>query len=204
MSHPCTRHSRNLRHFGGVRRHRSRGPSGGSLGRRAVPASRRGPRGVLRPGTAMRNALDSALCEIDAGRAEPSSEWKVRFGLMLGLERVLSEKPPHLASGTELRRHQVDALAGMLTELIAANEKQVDADGSNGGRARTPPRRRMTRTRRPRARRTRRRAPRTRPPDTSRARPRRASAATASATRPRRARRSPRPDSSRPRAPRAC
>jgi ribonuclease E len=88
----------------------------------------------LRHGTALRYALDSALAEMDAGRPEPSSEWKVRFGLMLGLERVLSEKPPHLASGTELRRHQVDALAGMLTELIAANEKQVASlDGAGNG-----------------------------------------------------------------------
>jgi superfamily II DNA or RNA helicase len=86
------------------------------------------PAVVLRPGTALRNALDGALCEIDAGRSEPSSEWRVRFGLMLGLERVLSEKPPRLASGTELRRHQIDALAGMLTELIAANEKQVSRE----------------------------------------------------------------------------
>ena len=51
---------------------------------------------------------------------------------MLGLERVLSEKPPHLASGTELRRHQVDALAGMLTELIAAVEKR-DGNGNGNG-----------------------------------------------------------------------
>ena len=58
------------------------------------------------------------------GCKQPSPEWKVRYALMLGLERVLSEKPPHLASGTELRRHQVDALAGMLTELIAAVEKR--------------------------------------------------------------------------------
>ena len=50
---------------------------------------------------------------------------------MLGLERVLSEKPPHLASGTELRRHQVDALAGMLTELIAANQR-ADEEPLNG------------------------------------------------------------------------
>src|SRR5262249_45737519 len=42
----------------------------------------------------------------------------------------LSEKPPHLASGTELRRHQVDALAGMLTELIAAAQRQ--AENGNG------------------------------------------------------------------------
>ena len=53
---------------------------------------------------------------------------------MLGLERVLSEKPPHLASGTELRRHQVDALAGMLTELIAAVEKR-DGDTNGNGNA---------------------------------------------------------------------
>ena len=45
---------------------------------------------------------------------------------MLGLERVLSERPPRLKSGTELRRHQIDALAGMLTELIAANQKAAN------------------------------------------------------------------------------
>ena len=43
---------------------------------------------------------------------------------MLGLERVLDEERPRLASSTELRRHQVDALAGMLTELIHANQKE--------------------------------------------------------------------------------
>src|SRR4029079_2453719 len=82
---------------------------------------------VLAPGTARRRALDDALAEIDAGSKEPSSDWKIRYALMLGLERVLSEKPPHLKSGTELRRHQVDALAGMLTELIAAAQRQPEA-----------------------------------------------------------------------------
>jgi ribonuclease E len=89
------------------------------------------PAEVLAPGTARRDALDEATAEIEAGRDEPSSDWKVRFALMLGLERVLSEKPPHLASGTELRRHQVDALAGMLTELIAANQR-ADEEPMNG------------------------------------------------------------------------
>ena len=84
---------------------------------------------VLAPGTARRRALDDGLAELDAGRAEPSTEWKVRYALLLGLERVLSEKPPHLASGTELRRHQVDALAGMLTELIAAAQKGENGNG---------------------------------------------------------------------------
>src|SRR4051812_15507082 len=82
---------------------------------------------VLAPGTARRRALDDAIAEIDAGRKEPSSEWEIRYALMLGLERVLSEKPPHLRSGTELRRHQVDALAGMLTELIAAAQREPEA-----------------------------------------------------------------------------
>jgi ribonuclease E len=90
------------------------------------------PAEVLAPGTARRNALDEATAEIEANREEPSSQWKVRFALMLGLERVLSEKPPHLASGTELRRHQVDALAGMLTELIAANQRGEEPVNGNG------------------------------------------------------------------------
>jgi len=90
------------------------------------------PERALAPGTALRQALDEALTEIAAGERAPSTGWKVRFGLMLGLERVLSEQPPHLASGTELRRHQIDALAGMLTELIAANQRGFSADTLNG------------------------------------------------------------------------
>src|SRR5262245_13330232 len=86
------------------------------------------PAVVLAPGTAFRRALDAALAELDAGLRAPSPEWRVQYALMLGLDRVLSEKPPKLASGTELRRHQVEALTGMLTELIAANQKT----GENG------------------------------------------------------------------------
>lgn len=89
------------------------------------------PDQVLAPQTARRIALDAALNEIEEGLRKPSSEWRTRFGLMLGLERVLSERPPRLASGTELRRHQIDALAGMLTELIAANQKGF-LEPSNG------------------------------------------------------------------------
>jgi len=84
----------------------------------------------LAPGTSRRSALDDALAEIEAGNRTPSPQWKVRYGLMLGLERVLAEPRPHLASGTELRRHQVDALAGMLTELIAAHEKEANGNGA--------------------------------------------------------------------------
>ena len=91
------------------------------------------PAQALAPGTARRLALDEALAELDAGRTTPSSSWKVRFGLMLGLERVLSSKPPTTAAGTELRRHQIDALAGMLTELIAANQRSaLEYENGNG------------------------------------------------------------------------
>jgi superfamily II DNA or RNA helicase len=88
------------------------------------------PAKVLAPRTSRRRALDDALVEIEGGRRAPSSGWKVEYGLMLGLERVLAEEKPHLASGTELRRHQIDALAGMLTELIASHERE--AENGNG------------------------------------------------------------------------
>jgi ribonuclease E len=88
------------------------------------------PAQALAPGTSRRRALDDALTEIESGADTPSSAWRVRYGLMLGLERVLAEPRPHLASGTELRRHQVDALAGMLTELIASHEKDAALNGN--------------------------------------------------------------------------
>jgi len=91
------------------------------------------PARMLAPGTSRRRALDEALAEIEAGAAKPSPRWRVRFGLMLGLERVLSEDPVRLASGTELRRHQVDALAGMLTELIAMHQAEAPPNGNGNG-----------------------------------------------------------------------
>src|SRR5713101_3370492 len=93
------------------------------------------PAKVLAPGTSRRRALDDALAEIAGGHRTPSSGWKVEYGLMLGLERVLAEEKPHLASGTELRRHQIDALAGMLTELIAAHEREAGPNGNGHGAA---------------------------------------------------------------------
>jgi superfamily II DNA or RNA helicase len=91
------------------------------------------PAQVLAPGTARRRALADALEEIEAGRREPSPRWKVRYGLMLGLERVLADPEPHLASGTKLRRHQIDALAGMLTELIALNQREDEPEPNGNG-----------------------------------------------------------------------
>jgi len=93
------------------------------------------PAVVLAPGTARRLALDDAVAEMDAGLEAPSYEWKRRYALMLGLERVLTDRPPRLASGTELRRHQIDALAGMLTELIAAAQEAPEPTNGNGNGA---------------------------------------------------------------------
>jgi ribonuclease E len=88
------------------------------------------PDEVLAEGRSRRRALDAALAEIESGRRTPSRDWKVNYALMLGLERVLTDLPPRLASGTELRRHQIDALAGMLTELISRHEHE--AENGNG------------------------------------------------------------------------
>ena len=88
---------------------------------------------ALAPGTARRAALDDALDEMDAGLEKPSARRKVRYGLMLGLERVLTESTPRTATGTELRRHQVDALAGMLAELIASTQRSAEENGNGNG-----------------------------------------------------------------------
>jgi ribonuclease E len=86
------------------------------------------PARALAPGTARRGALDAALREIDMDLARPSADFRRRFALMLGLERILSEPTPSLASGLTLRAHQVDALAGMLAALIGDFERGEDEE----------------------------------------------------------------------------
>ena len=78
----------------------------------------------LTPGTARRRAFDAALVEIETGSEAPSVEWRQQYSLMLGLERLLSEDEPKLVDGTVLSAHQVDALSGTLTALIAEAERQ--------------------------------------------------------------------------------
>jgi ribonuclease E len=82
---------------------------------------------ALAPGGARRRAFDDALKEIDEGAKVPSTEWRRRFSLLLGLERLLSEDEPHLADGTLLNPHQVDALSGTLTALLAEAQRNGDA-----------------------------------------------------------------------------
>ncbi len=91
---------------------------------------------ALAPGSARRRALDAALSEIDGGAKYPSLEWRREDSLLLGLERLLSEEEPHLADGAVLSAHQVDALSGTLTALIAEAQRNGNGNGNgNGGGA---------------------------------------------------------------------
>ena len=120
---------------------------------------------ALAPGTARRRALDAALTELDEGAEDPSIEWRRAFSLLLGLERLLADEPPKLRDGAELNPHQVDALSGTLTELMAEQQVAIDgeANGKGNGKARRQPPRRP---RRPKA--ARRRRVRTAPRPTAR------------------------------------
>ena len=85
---------------------------------------------ALAPGSPRRRALDHALVELKQGAKHPSTAWRREFSLLLGLERVLSDDEPKLADGTVLSAHQVDALSGTLTALLA--EAQRTAANGNG------------------------------------------------------------------------
>jgi len=78
---------------------------------------------ALAAGSARRRALKAALKELDAGATVPTAAWRRRYSLMLGLERVLSDDEPKLADGTSLNPHQVDALSGTLTALLAEAQR---------------------------------------------------------------------------------
>ncbi|HEY1568044.1 MAG TPA: DEAD/DEAH box helicase family protein, partial [Solirubrobacteraceae bacterium] len=86
---------------------------------------------ALAPGSARRRALDAAVAEVEAGNKTPSVAWRRQFSLLLGLERVLSEEEPRLVDGTVLSAHQVDALSGTLTALLAESQP-ANGSGSNG------------------------------------------------------------------------
>ncbi len=93
---------------------------------------------ALAPGSARRRALDAALAELEEQAQYPSPEWRRHYSLLLGLERVLSDEEPRLADGTVLSAHQVDALSGTLTALLAEAERSVsngEGNGNGNGRA---------------------------------------------------------------------
>jgi ribonuclease E len=90
---------------------------------------------ALAPGTARRRALDAALAELDDGAENPSIQWRQDFSLLLGLERLLADEPPKLRDGAELNPHQVDALSGTLTELMAEQQVALDGEANGNGKA---------------------------------------------------------------------
>jgi ribonuclease E len=88
------------------------------------------PASALAPGSARRAALDAALAEIAGGAERPSAEWKRRWSLILGLERVLNDDEPKLVDGTVLSAHQVDALSGTLIALTAEVQEKLGSGAS--------------------------------------------------------------------------
>jgi ribonuclease E len=95
------------------------------------------PTVALAPNTPRRRALDQALFELGEKAKIPSTAWRREFSLLLGLERVLSEDEPKLVDGTVLSAHQVDALSGTLTALLAEALRSTE-NGGNGAAAASP------------------------------------------------------------------
>jgi ribonuclease E len=95
------------------------------------------PAVALAPGSPRRRALDQVLVELGEKAKHPSTAWRREFSLLLGLERVLSDDEPKLADGTVLSAHQVDALSGTLTALLA--EEMRTSSGNGNGRAAASP-----------------------------------------------------------------
>src|ERR687888_2516682 len=88
------------------------------------------PAVALAEGTPRRRALDAALAEIDEGRDMPSVAWRREFSLLLGLERLMVQEEPHLADGTTLSAHQVDALSGTLIALMSEIQESASRNGN--------------------------------------------------------------------------
>jgi ribonuclease E len=87
----------------------------------------------LTPGSARRRAVDAALAELDEGAEVPSFEWRQKYSLLLGLERLLSQPEPKLLDDATLNEHQVDALSGTLAAIIAELER-ANGNGKRNGR----------------------------------------------------------------------
>jgi ribonuclease E len=95
------------------------------------------PAAALAAGSPRRRALDRALEELraDPKAKHPSTAWRREFSLLLGLERLLSDSEPKLVDGTVLSAHQVDALSGTLTALLAEAQRATAPSGNGRGGA---------------------------------------------------------------------
>ncbi len=98
------------------------------------------PAVALAAGSPRRRALDPAQAELKENpKAKyPSTAWRREFSLLLGLERLLSEDEPKLADGTVLSAHQVDALSGTLTALLAEAQRPPQNGNGRGAASASP------------------------------------------------------------------
>jgi ribonuclease E len=96
------------------------------------------PAVALAAGTPRRRALDLALQELDEKAKHPSTAWRREFSLLLGLERLLSDEEPKLVDGTVLSAHQVDALSGTLTALLAEAQRTTSSGNGRGAASASP------------------------------------------------------------------
>ena len=90
--------------------------------------------GIAAPPGARRRARRARRRRRRTRRSRGGASWS----LLLGLERLLASDEPRLADGTLLSAHQVDALSGTLTALLA--EAQRNGNGNGDGAARGAPR----------------------------------------------------------------
>src|SRR3954451_19684432 len=86
------------------------------------------PADALAPGTGRRLALDAALTEIAAGAAVPSTHWRRRYSLLLGLERVLSADEAVSDDGDDDLDAVVDLDDDDDDELDAVAEEEPEVD----------------------------------------------------------------------------
>ena len=98
------------------------------------------PAVALAAGTPRRRALDLALQELKENpkAKHPSTAWRREFSLLLGLERLLSDDEPKLVDGTVLSAHQVDALSGTLTALMAEEQRRVPVGNGKADASASP------------------------------------------------------------------
>ena len=90
------------------------------------------PEDALAPGTARRRALDAALAELDAGAEYPRCRGARPTRCCSASSACSRRTSPSLADGTILTGHQVDALSGTLTALLAEAQRAA-ANGNGAG-----------------------------------------------------------------------
>src|SRR3954453_21102564 len=93
---------------------------------------------ALASGPPRRAALDWALSELADGREVPSTKWRGRGSLLLGVDRLLPQDGPAVGDAPVLPPHPVDARSGPMSTLfaecrLALNETGTTARSTDAG-----------------------------------------------------------------------